>query len=189
MTPRKIGFGQVKQYEVDQDSDANLIKRVAQGESDAATLLIERYQGPLRSFLIKLTRRPHLADDLAQDTFIRMLRYADRYDPQYALKTWLFTIARRLFINHMRRAEQRNVSSEYLGMASEGPTAEELTTRADELNYKKQRIRRRHWTLLLRRNARVLCCFTSRRCRFKRFQRLWICRLELLRVICIAGGR
>ncbi len=139
-TPRKIGFGQVKQYEVDQNSDSHLIKRVAQGESDAATLLIERHQGPLRSFLIKLTRRPHLADDIAQDTFIRMLRYADRYDPKYALKTWLFTIARRLFINHTRRAEQRNVSSEYLGMASEGPTTEQLTTRADELNYKKQKI-------------------------------------------------
>jgi RNA polymerase sigma-70 factor, ECF subfamily len=60
-----------------------------------------------------------LADDLAQETFIRLLRYADRYDAGYPMRTWLFTIARRLSINHGRRADSQVTSTQYLGMRSD----------------------------------------------------------------------
>lgn len=56
----------------------------------------------VRRFLLRLTGRADRADDLAQDTFVRMIRYADRYDPGYPLGSWLLTIARRLSINRGR---------------------------------------------------------------------------------------
>ncbi len=82
--------------------DAELARRVARQDREAATLLVNRYQASLRTFLGRICVRQDLADDLAQETFVRMLRYAHRYDGRYPMKTWLFTIARRLLINHLR---------------------------------------------------------------------------------------
>lgn len=80
-------------------SDGELAKRVAAGDREAAGVLVERYQRQVRRFLGRLVNRADQADDLAQETFVRMLRYADRYDPKYPMRTWLMTIARRLSIN------------------------------------------------------------------------------------------
>jgi len=78
----------------------------------------------VRSFLLRLSGRPDAADDLAQETFIRVLRYADRYDPKYAIHTWLLTIARRLWINQIRRDKRRQA----------GPViTEPVSTEADPL--------------------------------------------------------
>jgi RNA polymerase sigma-70 factor (ECF subfamily) len=94
--------------------DGQLARRVAQGDREAAAALIERYQGPVRAFLFRLTGgHADLADDLAQETFIKMLRNAARFDPQYAMMTWLMTIARRLWLNHLRRHGNRMTSTEY----------------------------------------------------------------------------
>jgi len=98
--------------------DAELARRVARGDRHAASTLVQRYQAMVRSFLGRLTGSSDLADDLAQETFIRLLRYAGRYDPGYPMRTWLLTIARRLSINHGRRADSRIVSTQYLGMSS-----------------------------------------------------------------------
>ncbi len=82
-----------------ESTDGELAKRVAAGDREAAGMLVERYQRQVRRFLGRLVNRADLADDLAQETFVRMLRYADRYDPKYPMRTWLMTIARRLSIN------------------------------------------------------------------------------------------
>jgi RNA polymerase sigma-70 factor (ECF subfamily) len=47
--------------------------------------------------------KPELAEDLAQETFLRVLQACDRYDPRYPMRTWMLTIARRLAINHGQR--------------------------------------------------------------------------------------
>ncbi len=91
--------------------DGDLASRTAKGDSSAATELVNRYQGYVRRFLRRLTGRDDLADDLAQDTFVRMLSYADRYDPKYPMRTWLLTIARRLAINRNRH-DQRVIHTE-----------------------------------------------------------------------------
>lgn len=104
---------------LEERSDGELAKLVAAGDQQAASVLIQRYERLVRSFLRKITGRPELADDLAQDTFVRLLKHADRYDPKYPMRTWLMTIARRLSINFARRADQRVGSTEYQGRPSE----------------------------------------------------------------------
>ena len=103
----------------DPRSDGELARLVADGDSDAAAVLIRRYERLIRSFLRRITGRPELADDLAQDTFVRLLKNADRYDPKYPMRTWLMTIARRLSINYGRRSDQKVASTEYLGHQSD----------------------------------------------------------------------
>ncbi|MEX2216282.1 MAG: RNA polymerase sigma factor [Phycisphaeraceae bacterium] len=104
-------------------SDGELARLVADGDQAAASILIVRYERLVRSFLRKITGRPDLADDLAQDTFVRLLKNAGRFDPKYPMRTWLLTIARRLSINHSRRSDQKVMSTEYDGQhtQADGP--------------------------------------------------------------------
>jgi RNA polymerase sigma-70 factor (ECF subfamily) len=95
-----------------------LARLVAAGDQSAAAALIVRYERLVRSFLRKITRRVETADDLAQETFIRLLKHAGRYDEKYPMRTWLLTIARRLSINQARRSDEQVVSTEYEGRAA-----------------------------------------------------------------------
>ncbi len=79
-------------------SDAALAKQVAAGDRAAGEALVVRHEQVVRSFLRRVCFDGSMVDDLAQETFLRLLRYADRYDPAYPMRTWLLTIARRLSI-------------------------------------------------------------------------------------------
>jgi RNA polymerase sigma-70 factor (ECF subfamily) len=101
-------------------SDGELARLAAAGDRQAAGTLIVRYERLVRSFLRKITGKPDTADDLAQETFVRLLKHADRYDEKYPMRTWLLTIARRLSINHSRRSDQQVVHTEYDGQHANG---------------------------------------------------------------------
>ncbi len=106
-------------------TDGELARLAAGGDRQAAQVLIIRYERLVRSFLRKITGKPDTADDLAQETFVRLLKHAGSYDEKYPMRTWLLTIARRLSINHSRRADQQVGSTEYEGHRShhEGPAS------------------------------------------------------------------
>jgi RNA polymerase sigma-70 factor (ECF subfamily) len=68
--------------------------------------LVRRVQVPLVQFLMGRTRCRADAEDLAQESLVRAFRALGRYQPRYRFRTWLFTIAHRLSLNH-RRGEHR----------------------------------------------------------------------------------
>lgn len=102
-------------------TDGELARLAADGDRHAAGALIERHQVMVRQFLRRLTGCDATADDLAQETFVRMLRYAHRYDERYAMRTWLLTIARRLCINHGRTARRTVATGEWPTLPSREP--------------------------------------------------------------------
>ncbi|MBI1370082.1 MAG: sigma-70 family RNA polymerase sigma factor [Planctomycetes bacterium] len=112
--------------------DADLARRAAAGDPSAAGQLIERYQAMVRKFLRRLTGRDDLADDLAQDTFVRLLRYVDRYDPKYPMRTWLLTIARRLTINRAQRDRRMIATDDFSYHRCEGPQPGDAAQKGDE---------------------------------------------------------
>lgn len=117
---------------VDVRDDGELARLTAGGDQQAAAELVNRYQGLVRRFLRRLTGRDDLADDLAQDTFMRMLNYADRYDPKYPMRTWLLTIARRLSINSGRRQGRMIPTEEFHGVQRTEEAPDLLAERTDE---------------------------------------------------------
>ncbi|HHW14089.1 MAG TPA: RNA polymerase sigma factor [Firmicutes bacterium] len=92
--------------------DADLVKRFNAGDVEAFAELYRRYFGLIRSYHFVLLRQTELAENLAQETFLRAFQAAPRL-PVDHFKPWLFMIARHLAIDEARRRKrQRTVSLE-----------------------------------------------------------------------------
>ena len=74
-------------------NDAYLVGSIANGDAEAVRPLIERYRKPLAAVLHRALGSSPDVDDVFQETWIRVVRSAHRYDPTQRFSTWLFTIA------------------------------------------------------------------------------------------------
>ena len=78
------------------------------------------YAGDVYRFALKLCRSEALAQDIVQDTMLKAVKSIDKFDGKCSLKTYLCTIARNLYFNHLRRADNRNLPlDEAIGVSSE----------------------------------------------------------------------
>jgi RNA polymerase sigma-70 factor (ECF subfamily) len=87
-------------------SDAELIERWKRGDERAATLLVSRHSAALARFAASAGATDEV-DELVQDTFVRAFASIDSFRGESSLRTWLFTIQRRLLLDR-RRSEKRN---------------------------------------------------------------------------------
>jgi RNA polymerase sigma-70 factor (ECF subfamily) len=85
------------------DPDAALMLRVKQGDAAAFEDLVNKYQQPVINLLYRTLRDLSEAEDLAQNVFVQVFKFADRYRVEAKFTTWLFTIARNLSLNEIRR--------------------------------------------------------------------------------------
>ncbi len=85
------------------DPDAALMLRVKGGDVEAFESLVEKYKQPVVNVMYRMIHDLDEAEDLAQNVFIRVFQSADRYQASAKFSTWVFTIARRLCLNEIRR--------------------------------------------------------------------------------------
>ncbi len=91
------------------ETDDELMQRFQKGDEDAFNCIVRRHQKPLINFIARFTGDRDNAEDLAQDTFIRIFKAADRYKPGRAqFTTWMYFIARNLCKNEIRNRGRRN---------------------------------------------------------------------------------
>ena len=90
--------------------DADVVALAQQGRDSAFRELIRRYERPIFSLIYRMVRDRELAEDLAQDTFIKVLNHIDRYRPEFKLSSWLFKIANNVAIDYLRRRQLSTVS-------------------------------------------------------------------------------
>lgn len=83
--------------------EQRLIERAAAGDKAAAEVFIRAHQASLYAYLVRMCGRPEMAEDIVQEAFFRVLTNLDRFDPRYHFSTWLFTIAKRVFMNACQR--------------------------------------------------------------------------------------
>ena len=122
--------------------DAGLVRRCLAGDEKAYRELIERHQAQVYSLALRMVRRAEDAEDLAQETFVRMFRALSRYDPTRPFTAWLFTIATRLCIDHIRRRKvgvisltrrEQDSEEEYqIEVEDPGLLPDEVATHAEE---------------------------------------------------------
>jgi len=85
------------------DPDAALMLRVKQGDAAAFEALVEKYKQPIMNFVYRTLPDVTEAEDLAQHVFLQVFKSAHRYEASARFSTWLFTIARNLCLNEIRR--------------------------------------------------------------------------------------
>ncbi|MDQ6888516.1 MAG: sigma-70 family RNA polymerase sigma factor [Gemmatimonadota bacterium] len=90
--------------------DADVVDLAKQGRESAFQELVRRYERPVFSLIFRMVRDRETAEDLSQDTFIKVLNNIDRYRPEFKLSSWLFKIANNLTIDHLRRRTLDTVS-------------------------------------------------------------------------------
>ncbi|WP_297958334.1 RNA polymerase sigma factor [uncultured Ruminococcus sp.] len=85
--------------------------------------IYERYSSDLYSFILRMCGNEQLAKDILQDTMLRAMTSAESFKGDCSVKTWLYTIAKNLWFDHLKRAESRNSS---LDAASEAVSHESI---------------------------------------------------------------
>ncbi|HEY3359444.1 MAG TPA: RNA polymerase sigma factor [Polyangia bacterium] len=85
-------------------SDGELVAALRRGDPAAFDAAYARYRAPVYGFLLRLARRPFLADDLLQETWLKLARHATRLRADTNLRAWLFTVARNQFRSYRRWA-------------------------------------------------------------------------------------
>jgi RNA polymerase sigma-70 factor, ECF subfamily len=89
------------------DSDLDLMLRVRQGDSGSFDELLRRYRSPLVKYFCRMVRDQALAEDLAQEAFLRVYKARYRYRPDARFTTWLYRIATNLALNAVRDTRGR----------------------------------------------------------------------------------
>lgn len=103
--------GDATEPRLDELSDEELMTHYAGGNQQAFALLVTRHQGPLYNFILRSCRQPPLADELLQETFLRIVKSAGSYSPDAKFTTWAYTIARNLCIDHARKHNRAHTLS------------------------------------------------------------------------------
>ncbi len=132
------------------EPDAELMLRVKDGDAASFARLLDRHRAPVVHFLYRMVQNEAVAEELAQEAFLRVYRARTSYEPTAKFTTWLFRIALHLALNHLRdgKAERLRESLDAdagsaLGrqLADRRPTAEQDLLRQARLAEVRQAIR------------------------------------------------
>jgi RNA polymerase sigma-70 factor (ECF subfamily) len=93
------------------DSDEALMLSYRDGDVRAFEVLVGRHRKPIYNFILRFVRDPAQAEDVLQETFLRLIKGAEAYERQAKFTTWLYTIARNLCVDAARRGKHRKAAS------------------------------------------------------------------------------
>lgn len=111
-------------------TDAFLTGCLANGDADAARALVDRYRRPLAAVLRRALASPADVDDVFQETWIRVVRSAHRYDPEQRFSNWLFAIAWNLVRDRWSRRVE-HADTDLAAVPSPARSPEELAVDED----------------------------------------------------------
>lgn len=111
--------------------DADVVSLAQRGNESAFRELIRRYERPVFSLIYRMVRDSAAAEDLAQDSFIKVLNHLDKYRPEFKFSSWLFKIANNVAIDFLRKRQIDTISIDGSPHAS---TAAEVEATSIELS-------------------------------------------------------
>jgi RNA polymerase sigma-70 factor (ECF subfamily) len=103
------------------NSDEELMNMVANGDLKALEMLMERYRKSLFSFLFRIMQNIATAEDIAQDTFLRIYDSRKKYKSGMIFRNWLFTIGHNLAIDELRKSSKIIFDSDEIIMLLQSP--------------------------------------------------------------------
>jgi RNA polymerase sigma-70 factor (ECF subfamily) len=93
-------------------TDAELVAEALGGAEEAFREIVVRFERPIYSLIVRMVQDPAMAEDLAQEVFVKAFRRLDTYDPVRKLSSWLFKVAHNTTIDHLRRHAPETVPLE-----------------------------------------------------------------------------
>jgi RNA polymerase sigma-70 factor (ECF subfamily) len=105
-------------------TDEVLMMQFQGGERSAFTILVRRHKTPIFNFILRQVRTRATAEDLTQDVFVRVVQNAATFKHEARFTTWVYSIARNLCIDHLRKMSLRRHPSldQASGKDKDGPT-------------------------------------------------------------------
>jgi len=91
-------------------TDQQVVELAKQGREAAYRELVRRYERPVFSLIFRMVRNRELAEDLSQETFVKVLNAVESYRPEFKFSSWVFKIANNAAIDHLRRRELDTLS-------------------------------------------------------------------------------
>lgn len=116
---------------MDRHEERALIERAIAGEKQAAGDLIRAHQRSVYGYILRMSGRPDVAEDIVQEAFVRVLGNLHRFDFRFRFSTWLFTIARRLYMNAMAK-NRPAYDTDYVGSMGNAKGEAEQAVYTDE---------------------------------------------------------
>jgi RNA polymerase sigma-70 factor, ECF subfamily len=107
-------------------TDAELVERTLAGFEDGFRTLVARHQRGVYGLLARMLRNPALAEDLAQDTFLKAFSHLRSFDPRYKFSNWILRIAHNTAIDAIRRRGPLELSLDEPGQRERGRLDETL---------------------------------------------------------------
>jgi RNA polymerase sigma-70 factor (ECF subfamily) len=133
-------------------TDAQIMLRVKGGDEAAFEYLVQKYRRPMLSFMYRMAHNSAVAEDLAQEVFLRVYRSREKYEASAKFSTWLYRIASNLAVNHARDTRHQRPENtvsldepdQESGLTMDLPdnslTAEEAIVRRERLAAIRQRV-------------------------------------------------
>lgn len=106
------------------ERDAQLMLQVRDGDEASFAMLLERHRGPVIHFLGRMVQNQPVAEELAQEVFLRVYRSRSTYEPTAKFTTWLFRIATHLALNWIRDGRNEKLQDSLTVETSDGATRE-----------------------------------------------------------------
>jgi RNA polymerase sigma-70 factor (ECF subfamily) len=117
------------------ESDLELMLRVRDGDAASFEVLLRRHRVPVVSFFRRMLRDEALAEDLAQEVFLRVYKSRERYQPEARFTTWLYRIATNLALNAIRDRKDE-VSDKAVEALPENQRAAVILHKYQEVDYR-----------------------------------------------------
>ena len=111
------------------DYDTELMLRVKEGDGASFGVLLSKYRSPVVNFLYRMTQDRAVAEELAQEVFLRVYRSRSSYEPTAKFTTWLFRIATHLALNSLRDGKNERLQASLDGASEEMPVRQLSDTR------------------------------------------------------------
>jgi RNA polymerase sigma factor (sigma-70 family) len=123
-------------------TDSALMELVQGGDTAQLALLFERYHVALFRYLLRMTRNRALSEDLVQEVFLRVLKYAKSYDPDCSFARWLYGMAHNAYYDSGRKIRGEVAVSAVPETRSSEPVPDELFSRKQDALFLEEALQR-----------------------------------------------
>lgn len=121
-------------------AERRLIAQAREGDEQAARILVDAHKNRLFAFVWRILRDHHESEEICQEAFLRAFSSLESFSAEFRFSTWLFTIAYRLCLNHIRRRKSLTGEVDFAEMPSDEGDACERLAESEEARRLKNRI-------------------------------------------------